>query len=136
MIKVFIALFIYCISFAAQPYPEWRENVKADSKDAYYMPRGTAYASSTANVIGLYNYMLANSDHFNKCRYHCENVIRYRYNCNTLYGWTIGRIIESYEGSNIVKVEFQSPFSDNINKKYVVLNTILPLSDYVDRMAK
>ena len=37
MIKVFIALFIYCISFAAQPYPEWRENVKADSKDAYYM---------------------------------------------------------------------------------------------------
>lgn len=109
---------------------EWLKTVNWESTDAYYMPKNTVYGGTKENVVNAYNYILMNNGYFD------PKVVDYRYNCNVMAGWSIARIIKTFEGSNVVQIEFKSPYSSRINKKYVVLNMITPMNEYRHAIAR
>ena len=112
-------------------YFRWRQHITWESEDAYYIPKNAIIANTRVNVIAGYNYVVSNEGVFTK------NKLKWIYDCSAMPGWSIGRIIETKKDSNVVKIQFEMPFSNKlVVEKYIVVTMIMSLRDYKKRLAK
>jgi hypothetical protein len=87
-------------------FSKWLKTAK-DSEKVYMEPT-TVYCSKKKDTITLVNHILGNGGNYqpNKIKYIMPN-------CNALPIGRIGRIIQSKKGSNIVKIRYIMPYTDN-----------------------
>ncbi len=111
-------------------YWVWRESVTWASNDAYYIPKNTISCTTKKSTIEAFNYLLEKGGYF-----YLKQINRYWSTCGVLDGWTIARIIQMENKSNVIKVQYQIPLTNSVAEKYIVQNSIMLLADYKKTLA-
>ena len=123
--------YIECVSKKKRDkdYWKWRKGVTWATNDAYYLPQNTIACHTRERTIKAYNHVLGKGGHF------YPKNIRSWFTCDVLPGWSIGRIIETKNKSNVVKVQFPVPLGELVRELYIVQDSIMLLADYKKTLA-
>jgi len=113
----------------ATEYWAWRKSNLSD-KGIYYFDKNTIVCVSKEKFIKTYNSILSNGGIYN------PKKLRSAGGCTVLQGWSIGRIIKSKQGSNVVQIQYQKPFAKKaVSEGWVHTDTIETLENYKRRAA-
>lgn len=111
-------------------YWDWRERLKEESNDAYMLVANTLVCGSRKNFIKAYNTIRSRGGSYTR-----DSVSSL--GCSTKKYWTIARIIDKKNGSNVVGIQYQAQGPGYpVGKAYVLKNSMQKWNDYFNNSAK
>jgi hypothetical protein len=111
----------------------WRKNLNPQSKDGYVVYKNTMLCHTREQFTFAYNDIMTS----NNGVYTRKSAKKYK-GCYAIKGWAVARVVKTYNNSNVVMIEFISPFSDNrsVWRKHTLLSNIKTFKQHQESLVR
>jgi hypothetical protein len=111
-------------------YWVWKKSKPTD-KEAYFIKKNTIICFTKERFIEVFNNVQASGGNFYPTK------IRKAGGCDCFQGWSIGRIIKTVPNSNVVKIQYEQPFTGRrVREGWVHISTIETVESYKSKLAR
>lgn len=133
MFKTILTIIALCLlstpALADKKSDDHYKWLNANKEKVYFLAKNTLFGHSRKSVVKAFQIIQQRGGTYNTNRVG-------RLKMRALKSWSVGRIIEVKKGSDIVKIRFKLPYSDQIIEGYFWGGQIELVTEYRKRMIR